>query len=230
MSQPVASSSVPSTDQQMLAQSRALGDPTRHAIFVHVRDASSPVTVAELTAHFGLNHNAIRQHVAKLCGAGLVIEHHEPPSGPGRPPVRYRPVAGVAERWGGPNPYEALSMMLVGLLHDGGSPYEAGRAAGQRAARQYGSGSATIDMLDTIGRQLGFEPRRAPGRLGGTDVILDRCPFEGAASLAPEVVCEIHRGFADGIGDCGDEHTVVAGLVSRPPQRAGCRIRTVTTQ
>ena len=55
-------------------QARALGDPTRHAIFRYLADAGTPVDVAELTEHFGLNHNAIRQHLAKLVHAGLVTE------------------------------------------------------------------------------------------------------------------------------------------------------------
>jgi DNA-binding transcriptional ArsR family regulator len=53
-------------------QARALGDPTRHEIFRYIADAGRPVDVAELTAHLGLNHNAIRQHLAKLVHAELV--------------------------------------------------------------------------------------------------------------------------------------------------------------
>jgi DNA-binding transcriptional ArsR family regulator len=45
-------------------QARALGDPTRHAIFRYIVDAGDAVDVAELTGQFGFNHNAIRQHLA----------------------------------------------------------------------------------------------------------------------------------------------------------------------
>jgi DNA-binding transcriptional ArsR family regulator len=31
------------------------------------------VDVAELTEHYGLNHKAIRQHLAKLADAGLIL-------------------------------------------------------------------------------------------------------------------------------------------------------------
>ena len=51
-------------------QAKALGDPTRHAIFRAVTDAAGPIDVATLTARFELHHNAIRQHLAKLCAAG----------------------------------------------------------------------------------------------------------------------------------------------------------------
>ena len=37
------------TDRDVLVQSRALGDPTRLAVFTYVRDADEPVGVAELT-------------------------------------------------------------------------------------------------------------------------------------------------------------------------------------
>ena len=55
-------------------QARALGDPTRHRIFRYIADSDRPADVTEMTAHFGLNHNAIRQHLAKLVDAGLVVE------------------------------------------------------------------------------------------------------------------------------------------------------------
>jgi DNA-binding transcriptional ArsR family regulator len=68
--------------------------------------------VAELTAHFGLNHNAIRQHLAKLVEAGLVVETTAAARGPGRPRLLYQ-VDPVAEsRWGVTGPYERLSVLL----------------------------------------------------------------------------------------------------------------------
>ena len=101
---------------QLPLQARALADPTRYAIFEYVDEAVEPVGVAELTAHFGFNHNAIRQHLAKLRDAGLVIEEQRPPTGPGRPALCYRPTPGAADRWDGTNPYERLTGMLVALL------------------------------------------------------------------------------------------------------------------
>jgi len=47
-------------------QARALGDPTRHEVFRYITDADRPVDIAEMTEHFGLNHNAIRQQLAFL--------------------------------------------------------------------------------------------------------------------------------------------------------------------
>ena len=213
-----------STDHDLLVQSRALGDPTRYAVFAYVRDASEPVGVAELTDHFGLNHNAIRQHLAKLRDAGLVLEEQGPPSGPGRPPLRYRPVPGAGEQWGGSSPFEALSLMLLELLRQEGTPREVGRRTGRRLAAEHGTGADAMEALDAIARRLGFEPRLQSTR-AGVDVVLERCPFVGPASAAPDIVCDLHRGIAEGIAEVASGAATVTDLVIRPPKRAGCRIK-----
>jgi predicted ArsR family transcriptional regulator len=213
-----------SADQQMLVQSRALGDPTRSAVFVYIRDAHRPVTVAELTEHFGLNHNAIRQHLAKLGDAGLIVGEQDLPTGPGRPPWKYRPVPGAADRWGGASPFEALSMMLLEVLRSGSSPREVGRRAGRRLAAVHRPDADAIEVLDAVARRLGFEPRVETKRTG-VDIVLERCPFLQPAATAPEIVCDLHRGIAEGVAAAAGDGTVVDDLVVRPPRRAGCRIK-----
>ncbi len=214
-------------DRRLLEQSRALGEPTRHAVFVYVRDAAAPVGVAELTSHFGLNHNAIRQHLAKLRDAGLVIEAQGPPTGPGRPALLYRPTPGAPERWGGTGPHEELAMMLVEMLRDGATAREVGRRAGRRLATEHGPGDV-VGVVEAVARRLGFEPRvEETGR--GADVILERCTFVGPAAAAPGIVCDLHHGIAEGIAEvCGGDGAI-AGLVVRPPRRAGCRIEVAAT-
>ncbi|MEZ5322272.1 MAG: helix-turn-helix domain-containing protein [Microthrixaceae bacterium] len=211
-------------DPLLLLQSRALGDPTRHAIFARIRDAARPVGVAELTELFRLNHNAIRQHLAKLCEASLVIEERDRPSGPGRPRLRYRPMPGAIERWGGTGPFEALSTMLLELLRGDGDARDVGRRAGRRLAVEYGPDADTVEILDAVGRRLGFEPQ-VYNTSSGIDVVLGRCPFVGPATVAPEIVCELHRGIAEGVADASADGSSVTDLVVGPPERAGCRIR-----
>ena len=209
---------------QLPSQARALADPTRYAIFCYLDEAAGPVGVAELTAHFGFNHNAIRQHLAKLRDAGLVIEEVGAPTGPGRPALRYRPTPGAAERWDGTNPYENLTTMLIGLLRGEGTPFEVGYAAGQQLAREHGVHADAPEIIEAVARRLGFEPRREASR-AGVDIVLDRCPFATSATLAPDIVCELHRGLAEGIAAAAAGDTTVTGLVIRPPKRAGCRLQ-----
>src|SRR5689334_7340925 len=51
---------------------RALGDPTRRAVFERI--AAREMTVSELKGYFSVSQPAISQHLAALKGAGLVRE------------------------------------------------------------------------------------------------------------------------------------------------------------
>lgn len=211
----------PSSDD-VVREARALGDPTRFAVFQYLLDADDPVGVQELTDHFGFNHNAIRQHLAKLRDADLVLEERSTSQRRGRPALRYRPTPGAAGRWGRVTPYEELSGLLVRVLQ-GEAVADVGLAYGRDIARR-----ARRDPLETLeqeARRLGFEPRWV---VRGTrrELVLDRCPFASAASAAPEIVCELHRWLAQGLAlesSGGEVH--VADLVVRSPKRAGCRIK-----
>jgi predicted ArsR family transcriptional regulator len=208
--------------EDVVREARALGDPTRFAIFQYLLDAEGSIGVRELTDHFGLNHNAIRQHLAKLRDAGLVLEEQAPSRGRGRPALRYRPMPGAVGRWGPVTPYEELSTLLVRVIQgeavpDVGLAY--GRALAGRASRE------PFEALEEVARRLGFEPRWVARRTG-RELVLDRCPFASVASAAPEIVCELHRWLAQGVAlesSRGDVH--VSNLVIRPPHRAGCRIQ-----
>lgn len=203
--------------------SRALGDPTRFTIFTCVRDAAAPVGVAELAERCGLHHNAVRQHLAKLVEAGLVVEATRATSGRGRPRLVYRPAPGAAERWGGVGPHAALAALLLELVRGRSSAREVGRRAGQRLAVEHGADADAVDILCAVARRLGFEPRTETAA-AGTDVVLDRCPFADLAGAAPDIVCELHHGIAEGIAARAADGATVTGLLVRPPHVAGCRI------
>src|SRR5690606_29132274 len=179
-----------------------------HSIFAYVRDAPRPVGVAELTRHLGLNHNAIRQHLAKLRDADLVVEERARRAGPGRPALQYRPNPGAIERWGGRGPYEALSGLLLELLRGEATPREVGRRAGARLAVEYGTSADSVEILDAVARRLGFEPRVEGGAVS-TDVVLERCPFAELAAASPEIVCDLHHGIAEGIADVSADQAAV---------------------
>lgn len=202
-------------------QARALGDPTRHRIFRLVADAGRPVGVAELTAELGLNHNAIRQHLAKLVDAGLVTEGTAPPAGRGRPRLTYEVDPAADGRWGVAGPYERLSVLLTELAAGDESAQEVGRRAGLRLTAGP-SADPVGTFVDQMARQ-GFEPTaRRTGRR--VDVVLATCPFASAVLADPDVVCELHLGLARGVAEAvgGLE---VDELVAKDPRRAGCRLR-----
>lgn len=205
-------------------QARALGDPTRHAIFQYISDAGDAVDVAELTEHFGFNHNAIRQHLAKLVDADLVTESPAPVTGRGRPKLIYRVSPSAESRWGVAGPYERLSWLLTEIVRSGDTPVEVGRRAIER--QRLGSSTPDRDPIGTLVAEMersGFEPtvRRHGAQV---DIVLANCPFSSTAQIDPDTVCNLHLGMAYGVAELVDG-LVIDELVPRDPRRAGCRLR-----
>ena len=205
------------------AQARALGDPTRHELFRYVVGAGRPVDVAELTEHLGLHHNAIRQHVAKLVDAGLVVEATAPRVGRGRPRLVYTVDPAAESRWGVVGPYERLSLLLSEIIRTGDSPVDVGRRAGRHVP------AATRDIADPVAglvdamERHGFEPI-AKRRGKQVEIVLGACPFATTALADPETVCGLHLGLAHGAADeLGG--IVIDELVTRDPRRGVCRLR-----
>lgn len=205
-------------------QARALGDPTRYDIFRYVADAPSPVRVATLADYFGVNRNAIRQHLAKLCDARLLVEELGTPSTTGRPPLQYRVAPGAVGTWGAPSPYELLATLLLDVATGTRTPVEAGAWAGRQLATADRVASDPLHVLEAEMARRGFEPRREQGP-GCIELVLERCPFEAVAATSPEIVCEVHRGLAIGVLEATDTDLRVTNLVPYDPQRAGCRLQ-----
>lgn len=209
-------------------QARALGDPTRHKIFRAVVEGDAPRDVASLTAQFGLNHNAIRQHLAKLVSADLVDETVAPPTGRGRPRLQYSVAPGAESRWGVTGPYERLSMWLAEALTTKETPVELGRRIGREGYRPNGRTSSPVDeMVAQMSRQ-GFDPSvRAEGDV--VEIVLGECPFASAVLVAPDTVCGVHLGLAEGVAAAiGDIE--VESLSPRDPRTAQCVLRCRVTR
>jgi predicted ArsR family transcriptional regulator len=216
-----ATSSQPlSTLQQ---QARALGDPTRHRIFRYLADAGSPVGVAELTEHMGLNHNAIRQHLAKLITAGLVAERTTAGGSRGRPRLIYEIDPSAESRWGVTGPYERLSHLLAEIIRTGDTPVEVGRRSVHQQPADPSSPGDAIAALALAMTREGFDPevRRRGNRV---DILLHACPFESTAVADPDIVCNLHLGIAQGLAAHNDR-VVLDELVRKDPRRASCRLR-----
>ena len=144
--------------------------------------------VGELTDRFELNHNAIRQHLAKLVAAGLLLEERAAPSGPGRPRLLYSVDPAAESRWGVTGPYERLSMLLAEIIRSGATPVEIGRRAGRRDAAAHLEDGPSAALLSSVARG-GFEPTLQQ-RGDDVEVLLHACPFTNVALADPDIVCE----------------------------------------
>lgn len=99
-------------------EARALGDATRYRLFRYIVEAAGPVGVGELTAHVGLNPNAVRQHLTVLKEAGLVTEkteQREPRAAPACCTEHHE----VAEQWDVPGSYAWLAGLLSAEIRGG---------------------------------------------------------------------------------------------------------------
>jgi predicted ArsR family transcriptional regulator len=202
-------------------QARALGDPTRHAIFRALADAGRPVGIAELTEQLPVTHNAVRQHLARLVEAGLVLEARATPAGRGRPRLLYELDPVSAGSWGAPGPYERLSRLLIEIITTGSAPEDVGRNAAHQFRVPAPTGDAAEDVRAAMARQ-GFDPELRPARRGA-EVVLHTCPFASAALADRHTVCALHLGIAEGLTAGTD--LAVRELVANDPRRADCRIR-----
>jgi predicted ArsR family transcriptional regulator len=198
----------PAVQELVQRQARALGDPTRYDIFRFVAESRTPVRVAALAEYLGFNHNAVRQHLAKLTEAGLLTEERASPTTTGRPPLQYRVAPTAMGSWGAPGPYELLALLLLEVAKGATCP----------------AGADPVDTLETEMARRGFEPTRET-RGEVTEIVLQRCPFVAAAAAEPEIVCAVHRGFATGILDGLGADVEIVNLVAYPSELAGCRLQ-----
>ncbi|WP_162137219.1 helix-turn-helix transcriptional regulator [Austwickia chelonae] len=214
---------------------RALGDPTRAAIHDLIRDSSEPVTIAQITERLQLNHNGIRRHLGKLRDAGLILENREIPTGRGRPGLIYTAAPGP-EGHSPTEPHTELARLLLRMITTGQDPLTVGREAGRRIATELRpedtgtgptrGGRSTPDELATAlaaaARRMGFDPK--PHTSGkSTEILLRRCPFAAEVEFSPEIICLLHRGIAEGIGDVLRPGATIR-LALADPRRGGCRI------
>lgn len=204
-------------------QARALGDPTRHELFRYLADAARPVDVIELTGHLGLHHNAIRQHLAKLVDAGLVVEATAPRVGRGRPRLVYSVDPSAESRWGATGPYERLALLLSEIIRTGDSPIDVGRRSGRQVTAPTGHPTDPVASLVDAMQRHGFEPT-AKRRGNRVEIVLAACPFATTALADPDTVCGLHLGLANGAAEAIGG-IAIDELVPRDPRRGACRLR-----
>jgi len=202
-----------------------LADPTRRRILDLVVASPAPITVAELTDTVGLHHNAIRQHLAQLCAAGLVIETREERQTPGRPRLLYR--ATRTAPLDASDHYRRLAHLLLRVAQSGASALDVGRDVGHHDATRSRKTADPIAALEHETARHGFMPTRVT-RGRRVELVLNHCPIADVAADDPATVCALHRGLAEGFLDTIGGARVTS-LSAKDPYRAGCRIRLAST-
>lgn len=202
-----------------LAVHKALGDPTRYAIYEALAKSRQPLSVRELADALDLHPNTVRPHLDQMREVGLVDVEAVHRGTVGRPEHRYSPAPGAPSAGLEPPAHTLLAALLAALGERTGSGIDdavaTGRVWGEEAVRRTPDAECARLLLGELDR-LGFEP--ASAQQGPClDVAFQHCPFKELAEAYPELVCNLHRGIVEGV--VGDRGTVehFAALYERDP-------------
>ena len=190
----------------------SLGDPTRRAIYIAVRESAEPLTTSNVAELFAIHPNVARHHLDRLADDGyLKVSHHRPSGkggpGAGRPAKCYESTTKEVSIHFAPRRFEMLVEMLIRIL-DEVAPENVsqvaesvGRAYGQELAAEIGvpdepGYDGAVQAVATAMTGLGFS---VDPDVKGQRLLTSHCPFGEAATSHPEVICSLDRGIVAGM-------------------------------
>lgn len=188
----------------------ALGDPTRRAIYVAVRESPEPVTTSHVAKLFGIHPNVARHHLDLLTeDEYLAVSDQVRRGGPGagRPAKTYEATAKEVSVHFAPRRFEMLVEMLIRVLDEvapedvSGVAEKVGRAYGEELAAEIGRPEepgydGAIQAVASAMTGLGFS---VDPDVAGQRLLTSHCPFGEAAINHPEVICSLDRGIVAGM-------------------------------
>lgn len=198
------------------AVAAAFGDPTRRAIFLHVRSVPG-CTASEVAAEFSLHPNVARHHLHRLVTGGyLRVEVPRDGRGAGRPSKRFFPAGGDPTIGLLSRRDDLLAMLLreamelLGPERAEAMASEVGRRYGRQLASQMSPAEGQRSVraaMHAIAETLTAHGFAAHAEDNGstTAVVAEQCPFGDAATTNP-VLCAVDRGMVQGLlaGLCGE--------------------------
>ena len=205
------------------------GDPTRRAIFGHLRLASHALTATEVAEAFGLHRTVARAHLEKLGEVGLLVTGTRRRAGGGRPAKTYALTGERLEIMLPPRRYERLSRQLLRLIDEAlerdvaaDAVFDLGRAFGEEtAAAIAGNASghaAHLGPRDVAAwmDQNGYEVTISDEHAGTVVLEVRNCVYKELAEEFPDIVCPFDRGTMCGLlgvpaGSHRQTHALSAG-------------------
>lgn len=179
----------------------ALGDPLRRRLYEFVVAQREPVSRDQAAEALGIARHAVKFHLDRLEGEGLLEAVFSRPSGKGgpgagRPAKFYRRAArefavSLPERR-----YDLASHIMAEAItaseRDGLPITEAVADAAHRAGRA--CGETTSASLDHVLADLGYEPQS-----DADGIKLANCPFHSLAADYTELVCGLNLNLINGL-------------------------------
>ncbi len=197
-------------DSRISDLTQALGDPTRRAIYIAVREAPEPLTTSKIAELFELHPNVARHHLDRLATDGyLKVSHRQPRGRPaaGRPAKCYEVTNKEVTVHFAPRSFEMLVEMLFQVLEElhpenvSEVAEKVGRAYGKQLAGEIGvpddpGYDAAVQAVASVMTGLGFS---VDPDVSGQRLLTSHCPFGETATSHPEVICSLDRGIVGGL-------------------------------
>jgi predicted ArsR family transcriptional regulator len=197
-------------DSRISDLTQALGDPTRRAIYIAVRESPEPLTTSKIAELFELHPNVARHHLDRLTTDGYLQVSHRRSSdstGAGRPAKCYEVTKKEVTVHFAPRRFEMLVDMLLHILEElepenvSDVAEKVGRAYGKQLATEIGvpddpGYDAAVQAVAKAMTGLGFS---VDPDVPGERLLTSHCPFGETATSHPEVVCSLDRGIVGGL-------------------------------
>lgn len=196
-------------DSRISDLTQALGDPTRRAIYVAVRESPEPLTTSRVAELFDLHPNVARHHLDRLAKDGYLKVSHRTSSGlgAGRPAKCYEVTSKEVTVHFAPRRFEMLVEMLFQVLEElepenvSDVAEKVGRAYGKKLASEIGAPDdpgydAAVQAVASAMTGLGFS---VDPDVSGQRLLTSHCPFGETATNHPDVICSLDRGIVGGL-------------------------------
>lgn len=197
-------------DRRISDLTAALGDPTRRAIYIAVRESAEPLTTSQVAALFEIHPNVARHHLDRLADEGYLKVSHRKPTGTekaGRPAKSYEGTDKEVTVHFAPRRFEMLAEMLFQVIEEldadnvSDIAEQVGRSYGEQLASEIGAQDEpgyddAVQAVATAMTGLGFS---MDPDVAGQRLLTSHCPFGETATNHPEVICSLDRGIVTGL-------------------------------
>ena len=185
-------------DSRISDLTSSLGDPTRRAIYIAVRESGEPLTTSEVAGLFDIHANVARHHLDRLADDGYLQVSHRTSThqGAGRPAKSYEATNKEVTVHFAPRRFEMLTEMLFKVLEEvapdnvSDVAERVGRNYGEQLAAEIGAPEEpgyddAVQAVASAMTGLGFS---VDPDVPGQQLLTSHCPFGESATNHPEVI------------------------------------------
>jgi predicted ArsR family transcriptional regulator len=197
-------------DSRISDLTSSLGDPTRRAIYIAIRESAEPITTSKVAELFDIHPNVARHHLDRLADDGyLKVSQVRRGGGPGagRPAKTYESTNMEVSVHFAPRRFEMLTEMLFKVLEEVAPPNvseiaeQVGRTYGRELAAEIGAPNdpgydEAVQAVASAMTGLGFS---VDPDVEGQRLLTSHCPFGETATNHPDVICSLDRGIVAGL-------------------------------